>query len=227
MPKMTEIYLVRHGETDHNLDESLPNNIPLNTKGRNQAEKTGKYLKQYNKNPKADAMISSQLIRTIETSDIIAEEIGYKGEIERLKILNEFNWDVPPEDGKKIMDKANKQFKEYEEKYKNDPIGYYKNRMSMYTTFEASVKIPTRIKQSFTRMNKFLDNLAKTKHKKIVIVAHGGIIAIIAALITGLPPYEPPKGKGEKPRGNCNITYITLKDGEYTIVGPMSTSHLE
>ena len=54
---------------------NLPNNVPLNAKGREQAEKTGKYLKQYNKNPKVDAMISSQLIRTIETSDIIAEEI--------------------------------------------------------------------------------------------------------------------------------------------------------
>ena len=224
---MTEIYLIRHGETDHNLDKSLPNNIPLNAKGREQAEKTGKYLKQYNKTPKVDAMISSQLIRTIETSDIIAEEIGYKGKIERLKILNEFNWDINPEDDKKIMDKANKYFKEFEEKYKNDPIGYYKNRMSMYTKFEASEKIPTKIGQAISRMNKFLDNLAKTKHKKIVIVAHSGIIAVIAGLITGLPLYEPPKGQGEKPRGNCNITYITLKDGEYTIVGPMSTSHLE
>lgn len=231
MPKITEIYLVRHGETVEKLDTDRTDDVPLNAKGREQAEKTGKYLKQYNKNPKVDAIISSQLIRTIETSDIIAEEVGYKGKIERNKNLNELNWNWDRAKRKKTCDLMDPIVKEWEKKYKNDPIGYYKNFNKDIINYKkpTDIKSPESIKQFVKRINNFLDNLSKTKYKKIIIVAHHYVINEIVSSITGLETYITVtiKGKGEKPGGNCNITYITLEDGEYTIVGPMSTSHLE
>jgi uncharacterized phosphatase len=73
---MKTIYFVRHAES-----EATANNIaaggefeaPLTDYGRKQAKKTGKGLKD----KKIDVIVSSPMIRAIETAKIIAQEIGY------------------------------------------------------------------------------------------------------------------------------------------------------
>ena len=223
----TEIYLIRHGETIEKTDSMPTDDVPLNTKGREQAEKTGKYLKQYSK---IDYIISSQLIRTIETSDIIAEEIGYNRKIERNKNLNEFNWNWDRMKRKRTNELMDPIIEEFENKYKNDPIGYYKNLNKDVINYKIpqNIKSPKSLKHFENRIKDFLNALTKTKHKKIIIIAHHYVINMIISLITGLEMYMTIsiKGKGDKPNGNCSITYITLKNSEYNIVGPPSTSHL-
>ena len=228
MPKYTEIFLIRHAEAVEKKDTDPDDNVPLNAKGRDQSERTGKYLEQYSTKPKVDAMMSSQLIRAVETSDIIAEEIGYKGKIDRLKILNEYNWDWDRGERKKVNIIADKLTEEYNEKYKNDPIGYYKNfHLLVNYKFPADIKPPTTVAQLRAKVKKFLKDLTKTKHRKIVIVTHHHVISMMTALITGLDMQITTRGQGTKPAGNCAITYIKLEDGRYTIVAPISTSHLE
>jgi probable phosphoglycerate mutase len=71
---MTDLYLVRHGETDWNSERRIQGltDIPLNTTGREQARRTGLLL---TRRPIA-RVIASPLERARETGSIIARELG-------------------------------------------------------------------------------------------------------------------------------------------------------
>lgn len=70
---MTQICLVRHGETDWNKEGRIQGrtDIPLNSLGRLQAEKCGKYLAESD----WDLIISSPLVRAKQTAEIISSYI--------------------------------------------------------------------------------------------------------------------------------------------------------
>ena len=71
---MTELYLVRHGETDWNRQRRIQGltDIPLNDNGRRQARATGSLLARRIWN----GVYSSPLLRAAETASIIAGELG-------------------------------------------------------------------------------------------------------------------------------------------------------
>ncbi|HEY4153209.1 MAG TPA: histidine phosphatase family protein [Pseudolysinimonas sp.] len=71
---MTDLYLVRHGETDWNRQRRIQGltDIPLNETGRAQARATGMLLTRR----RWDAIFSSPLDRARETASIIAAEVG-------------------------------------------------------------------------------------------------------------------------------------------------------
>ena len=68
------LYLVRHGETDWNLQRRIQGStdVPLNDNGRAQAKRAGDLLgtRQW------DAVVASPLSRAFETASIIAAEVG-------------------------------------------------------------------------------------------------------------------------------------------------------
>ena len=71
---MTEILLVRHGETEWNVEEIFRGriDIELNETGLKQAELLAKYLREI----KIDAVYSSPLTRALKTTDVIAHYHG-------------------------------------------------------------------------------------------------------------------------------------------------------
>ena len=76
---MTEIILVRHGETEWNVGEIYRGRIDINLDevGIKQAESLGKYLSDV----ELDAIYSSPLRRALDTANIIAryQNIGVEG----------------------------------------------------------------------------------------------------------------------------------------------------
>lgn len=71
---MTDLYLVRHGETDWNRQRRIQGrtDIPLNATGREQARLTGMLL---TRRP-ITRVVASPLDRARETAQIIADELG-------------------------------------------------------------------------------------------------------------------------------------------------------
>ncbi|MEP6841984.1 MAG: histidine phosphatase family protein, partial [Pseudolysinimonas sp.] len=71
---MTDLYLVRHGETDWNRQRRIQGltDIPLNDTGRAQARATGMLLTRR----RWDGIYSSPLSRARDTASIIATEVG-------------------------------------------------------------------------------------------------------------------------------------------------------
>jgi broad specificity phosphatase PhoE len=71
---MTELYLVRHGETDWNRQHRIQGltDIPLNATGRRQARAAGKLLSRRSWN----RIYASPLSRATETASIIAGQTG-------------------------------------------------------------------------------------------------------------------------------------------------------
>ena len=71
---MTDLYLVRHGETDWNRQRRIQGltDIPLNETGRSQARATGMLLSRRH----WDGIFSSPLGRAVETASIIAAVVG-------------------------------------------------------------------------------------------------------------------------------------------------------
>ena len=76
---MTELYLVRHGETNWNREKRIQGltDISLNDTGRAQAKTTGSLLARRS----WDAVYASPLSRARETASIIAIELGLGGPI--------------------------------------------------------------------------------------------------------------------------------------------------
>lgn len=74
---MTRLELVRHGQTDWNLQGRIQgsSDIPLNDMGREQAREAGRRLAGQH----WDAVVSSPLSRAAETAAIIAEAVGLPG----------------------------------------------------------------------------------------------------------------------------------------------------
>ena len=147
------IYVVRHGSTDYNEKKITmgSKDIPLNEKGREEAYKTALLLQEEN----FDLIISSPLIRAIETAKIINE--GRNNQIivdDRLteRYLGELEGEPYPEDNAKFWDiKIN--------------------------TSDKGVEAMLDFKD---RVYNFLDMLvADYNDLDILLVTHGGVTALI------------------------------------------------
>lgn len=78
---MMKIYLLRHGQTDWNLEGKLQGrkDISLNDCGREQMLTVAEHLQVLNFQP--DVIISSPLDRAVESTKILADKIGFVGNI--------------------------------------------------------------------------------------------------------------------------------------------------
>ena len=94
------IYIVRHGQTNLNVEGRYGGRIdtPLNKEGIAQAKK----LKEKFKNIKLDIVITSPLIRTIQT----ANEITSKEKITDERIIERSNGDLEGKLKSEITEKA-------------------------------------------------------------------------------------------------------------------------
>lgn len=166
--KPTTIHLIRHGQTDWNIQRKYQGSIdiPLNQTGLLQAkELADKLIGQ-----RFDALYSSHLQRACQTAQVVAYAVNLPVSIdERLREIHMGDWE-----GRSIAELAETQA-EFQELAHNDPEHYRPNGGES-------------IKSVADRMLAALDEIAR-KHsgKEVLVVSHGMAIGTVLCLLQGIP----------------------------------------
>ena len=153
-----KIYIVRHGQVPHNALKMYSNeNEDLNEIGIKQAED----LKNRIENLNFDIIISSPLIRTIHTANII--NINNKKIITDDRLIERNPGDL---NGKPIS---------------------YTNREE-YWDFNSKIQYGTseNMRDFFNRVFDFLDDLKTKNYESVLIVAHSGVSKAFSAYFKGI-----------------------------------------
>lgn len=229
------IYFIRHGQTlwnKMNLKQGVRNDIPLNDVGIEQSVLTGKYFKSFR--PPIDLIISSPLLRTKQTSKLIANEIEYPND----KIV--YSKDIIQQDhGLKLKiypyDKFIQESDEITRHHEivhnklveiQDPIARteyleneYRQMLEVVYGCEPNVLIEKRIEH-------FVENLKNFKEQNIIVISHSGIIKKINEMILGVDNLD--ESHFDKSNGsNCQITYFKYYDELFHLVMFPNTLHFK
>lgn len=196
---MTEIVLIRHGETDSNVKGTYLGctDVPLNETGLKQAALAKDKLKQI----EFDLCFASPLIRAFNTAKIILEGRNLKIHTDdRLKERNFGVWD-------------DLTFDEITQKYPEE----HKNWMADVTNYE--VEGGESFRGSYERITMFADFLVKKcKDKRILIVTHSGTIRKIFAYLTGMGI----EGVWRFKVDNASINKIEINDEGYVSIAALN-----
>lgn len=195
-----KVYLVRHGETAWNKARKLQGqtDIPLNDYGIELAEITAKALEDIN----FDYVLSSPLIRAVQTADIIKRNDSLKTNIdERLKEIH-----FGECEGVKIPT--------FEEVGIN-PIWNFE--------FDTENYIPAEGGETFfdvyDRTKEFMEEVLipmEGKHENILIVGHGCMNRTIINRYIGIAL----KDFWQVRLDNCAVSILDIKDGDVTVIEP-------
>lgn len=158
-----EIYVVRHGQTDYNVQGLFQGhiNVPLNEVGIQQAKETANQFA----GKKIDKLLVSPLERTIQTASYISQVTGTEISIEPRLIERNFG-DI---EGKPNRPDWNIQMMlDYEKNYTKENI--------------------EPIQEMFKRVYNYLDELTeKYKNETVILVTHGAISQPIECYFNGEP----------------------------------------
>ncbi len=202
------IYLVRHGESEHNVNEIMQghSNSPITPKGKNQAKELAQSLRDVS----FDAVFSSDLTRAHGTAQIIAA--GKSLEVNTTKILRErFFGAYEGRPIKEFLEETKQQrekLKTFTEAEKQD--------FKTAEGFESNTEIAA-------RMLTFLRETAVAyPNKTILAVSHGSIMRAFLMKL-GLVTYDQ-----LKPEHVENLAYIKLKtDGIDFFVLELKGVHIQ
>ncbi|HKL41141.1 MAG TPA: alpha-ribazole phosphatase [Clostridia bacterium] len=157
---MRKIYLVRHGETNANVEKRYcgQTDVDLNHKGLRDAASIAKVLK----NTSLDSIVSSDLKRTLKTAELINEY--HRLELELNPDFREINF------GKF----ENLTFEEIGVKYPDEKAKMIKEKINYnFLEGESLSVLYKRVIKSFNKL------LEEKENENILIVSHGGVIRMI------------------------------------------------
>ena len=182
-----ELILVRHGNKEKiiNYNPDLKrNDPPLSELGRQQAEITGKFLK----NHQITKIYASDTLRTQQTASIISEILVKS--VEYRKELREIHFGLLESQG---WDNFAKIAPEIYEKYCNRNEDFY------YPQGENG-------KTTYSRLLPFIKIIIDEEPKCGLIVAHGGLIRVLLCGLLGIPFAN--RFHLGNPIYNCSITNL-------------------
>jgi broad specificity phosphatase PhoE len=228
--KGKQIYLVRHGETDWNvkgLCQGSRNDIPLNKTGKEQAIKTGKYLKEYRqRDGKFDLVLCSPLIRTKETCELICVKIGY--DMDKIKYMDELKENdkglvcIGKTESELRKDKFNDDYYKVRDSINKikDPIERTINYKKMMKTVEKKYSIESE-ESLRDRIYKIINFIKKTNKKKILIVTHGSYIGYFLQYLFRVNRVKYTFNGVE----NCHISVLRYDNNKFNLLYGPSTEH--
>ena len=202
---MTEIYIVRHGETEGNqvMEFNGQHNTMLTETGYKQAELLGEYFKD----KKVDSVYSSDLTRAYETAQPLSN-IHNKTVImdERLREINGGDWQ-----GVKFTD--------LEDLY---PVEY---KVWLYDLGAAKCPGGESVKDVGERAFACLKEIAEENQgKSVVVVSHA---TPIRALITIISDGDISEIKNHSWLPNASVSKIIYENGSFRVEYAGETSHLQ
>lgn len=184
---MAIIYLVRHGETDWNVDGRFMGqfDVPLNERGRRQAAALASRLAQ--EVPEWGQVVSSDLLRTRETRDIVLAGADYAAtEDARLREIYGGGMEGLTREEQRI------QFPEWWRASRGE--------------LSDGVRFPGG--ESFEDMRRrvvdAIDEVSLSKDDPILVVTHGGVVQAVLSDILHLPRVYRDRISVD----NCSVTVV-------------------
>ena len=165
---MTTLILIRHGETDWNIEGRYTgqSDVPLNACGLEQADSLAKQLQ----GKKIDAIYSSDLRRAHQTAKALAESRGTRLLIDpRLREIHQGEWE-----GMLFKD-IRASYSQAWEQRERDPL------LVAPPGGETVGQVRTRVLEALR------DILHQHPDSHLAIVSHGLVLALIKVHIAGLP----------------------------------------
>lgn len=184
------LYIVRHGETDWNVKQIIQGHAEseLTVNGKNQVKKLAKKLK----NIQFDALFSSDLLRTRQTSKIL--------NVERKLVIQTTNAIRERFFGKfegKSSDEFHLEVKDLLYEYKK--LSHENKRKFKYPTAESDEEL-------ISRVITFLREISLAySGKKVLVVSHGGVLRNLLIHL-GFATYD-----NLSTGGVSNASYIILE----------------
>ena len=187
---MTELLLVRHGETDWNRDGRFQGHAdpPLNDTGRSQARALADDLAR----ERIDAIYTSDLARARETAELIAERAGVPFVLEpQLREIDVGEWQG--------LTRA-----EIEERFP-EGLSNWREHGHGWERGETSEELAGRVLEAIGRI------AARHPDERVVVVGHGGTIRSIRASADQATIAE--HRRRLPPAGNCEVFRIGAENG--------------
>ena len=203
---MTRFIIIRHGRTAANKGAYFAGqmDVPLLDEGEEQAKRTAQYVLE---NYRVDCIYSSDLMRTCQTVQPIADSLGLPiYTCKELREVNVGNWQ-----GRLRVDIQRENPEQYAQYVSN--IGSFR-----FDGGEGFADVMERARLALARIAKENDG------QNVVIGTHGGVIRSLYAVWNGLPASQ----IKEAPLvPNCSITIVEYdNDGHTTCLRFASDEHL-
>ena len=189
---MTELLLVRHGETDWNRDRRFQGHAdpPLNEMGREQAHALAAELA----GERIELVYTSDLCRARETAEIVAASLG--ADVVALRDLREI--DVGEWEGLT--------WPEIEERYPEGARAWHEQGFG-WEAGETYDELGERVVAALRRI------AADHPEQRVLVVGHGGTIRATRAFLEGLS--VPESRSRSRPIGNCEVFRVVTEDGTF------------
>ena len=201
---MTDIYLIRHGETVCNRENKFAGHYDteLTDTGREQAERTGEFMKSI----KLDAVYSSDLVRAYETAEFTAKPQGITVvKTDKLRELAVGIWEGVPYDF--VVAAYPEQIKEWRECAVDIRFGGGETMRELNTRILSAVE----------------ELAEKSDGKNIAVVTHATPIRLVIGAAKGIP-VENSSELGWV--SNASVTHVKYDNGAFELITEGYDKHL-
>jgi probable phosphoglycerate mutase len=189
---VTQLLLVRHGETDWNRDRRFQGHAdqPLNDAGREQARALADELA----GERIDVVYTSDLVRARETAEIVAARLGAEVLVRsELREIDVGEWE-------------GLSWPEIEERHPEGARSWHEHGHG-WTSGETYDQLGERIIKALQQI------AADHPAQRVLVVGHGGTVRATRAFIEGLSVAD--SRRQSPPIGNCEVFRVAVEDGSF------------